>query len=170
MAALNEIIKWFHGRNLIQPPRDLMRTFWWHSECQCDIADVYSRWTYDTGWSLSWRGRAMRRTRVRRAPAPWYLSSQPSVDSLETWSMRQVTNYTHQGFNRARDYKRFLSMSRCSTHNLRASVLPFQKCVNSVSGFANSVFYRFRFAKFRFLPFQIVKIPFHFFKPYFCCQ
>ena len=33
---------------------------------------------------------------------------------------------------------------------VRASVLPFQKCVNSVSGFANSVFYRFRFAKFRF--------------------
>ena len=37
----------------------------------------------------------------------------------------------------------------------RASVFPFQKCVNSVSGFANSVFYRFRLAKFRFLPFQI---------------
>ena len=32
----------------------------------------------------------------------------------------------------------------------RASVLPFEKGVNSVSGFANSVFYRFRFAKFRF--------------------
>ena len=49
----------------------------------------------------------------------------------------------------------------------RASVLPFQKCVNSVSGFANSVFYRFRFAKFRFLPFQIFKIPFHFFQAVF---
>ena len=50
---------------------------------------------------------------------------------------------------------------------IRASVLPFQKCVNSVSGFANSVFYRFRFAKFRFLPFQIFKIPFHFFQTVF---
>ena len=49
----------------------------------------------------------------------------------------------------------------------RASVLPFQKGVNSVSGFANSVFYRFRFAKFRFLPFQIFKIPFHFFQAVF---
>ena len=49
----------------------------------------------------------------------------------------------------------------------RASVLPFQKCVNSVSGFANSVFYRFRFAKFCFLPFQIFKIPFHFFQAVF---
>ena len=37
----------------------------------------------------------------------------------------------------------------------RASVLPFQKCVNSVSGFG----------KFRFLPFQI--IPFHFFQAVF---
>ena len=46
-------------------------------------------------------------------------------------------------------------------------VLPFQKCVNSVSGFANSVCYRFRFAKFRFLPFQIFKIPFHFFQAVF---
>ena len=49
----------------------------------------------------------------------------------------------------------------------RASVLPFQKCVNSISGFANSVFYRFIFAKFRFLPFQIFKIPFHFFQAVF---
>ena len=49
----------------------------------------------------------------------------------------------------------------------RASVLPFQKCVNSVSGFANSVFYRFRFGKFRFLPFQIFKIPFNFFQAVF---
>ena len=49
----------------------------------------------------------------------------------------------------------------------RASVFPFQKCVNSVSGFANSVFYRFRFAKFRFLPFQIFKIPFYFFQAVF---
>ena len=39
--------------------------------------------------------------------------------------------------------------------------------VYSVSGFANSVFYRFRFAKFRFLPFQIFKIPFHFFQAVF---
>ena len=51
--------------------------------------------------------------------------------------------------------------------DIRASVLPFQKCVNSVSGFANSVFYRFRFAIFRFLPFQILKIPFHFFQAVF---
>ena len=51
--------------------------------------------------------------------------------------------------------------------NTRASVLPFQKCVNSVSGFANSVFYCFRFAKFRFLTFQIFKIPFHFFQAVF---
>ena len=36
--------------------------------------------------------------------------------------------------------------------------------VNSVSGFANSVFYHFRFDKFRFLPFQIFKIPFNFFQ------
>ena len=43
-------------------------------------------------------------------------------------------------------------------------VLPLQKCVNSVSGFVNSVFYLFRFAKSRFLPFQIFKIPFHFFQ------
>ena len=50
---------------------------------------------------------------------------------------------------------------------LRASVFPFQKCVNSVSGFANSIFYRFRFAKFRFLPFQIFKIPFYFFQAVF---
>ena len=49
----------------------------------------------------------------------------------------------------------------------RASVLPFQKCANSVSGFANSVFYRFRFGKFRFLPFQIFKILFHFFQAVF---
>ena len=49
----------------------------------------------------------------------------------------------------------------------RASVFPFQKCVNSVSGFANSVFYCFRFAKFRFLPFQIFKIPFYFFQAVF---
>ena len=49
----------------------------------------------------------------------------------------------------------------------RASVLPFQKCVNSVSGFANPVFYRFRFGKFRFLPVQIFKIPFHFFQAVF---
>ena len=53
------------------------------------------------------------------------------------------------------------------TPKCRASVLPFQKCLNSVSGFANSVFYRFRFAKFRFLPFQIFKIPFHFFQAVF---
>ena len=39
----------------------------------------------------------------------------------------------------------------------RASVFPFQKCVNSVSGFA----------KFRFLPFQIFKIPFYFFQAVF---
>ena len=39
----------------------------------------------------------------------------------------------------------------------RASVLPFQKCVNSVSDLANSVFYRFRYLKFRFI----------FFKPFF---
>ena len=52
-------------------------------------------------------------------------------------------------------------------HKGRASVFPFQKCVNSVSGFANSVFYRFRFAKFRFLPFQIFKIPFYFFQAVF---
>ena len=50
---------------------------------------------------------------------------------------------------------------------VRASVFPFQKCVNSVSGFANSVFYRFRFSKFRFLPFQIFKIPFYFFQAVF---
>ena len=50
---------------------------------------------------------------------------------------------------------------------IRASVFPFQKCVNSVSGFANSIFYRFRFAKFRFLPFQIFKIPFYFFQAVF---
>ena len=49
----------------------------------------------------------------------------------------------------------------------RASVFPFQKCVNSVSGFANSVFYRFRFAKFRFLPFQIFKIFVSFFQAVF---
>ncbi len=49
----------------------------------------------------------------------------------------------------------------------KASVFPFQNCVNSVSGFANSVFYRFRFYKFRFLPFQIFRIPFHFFKAVF---
>ena len=53
------------------------------------------------------------------------------------------------------------------SHTYRASVFPFQKCVNSVSGFANSVFYRFRFAKFRFLPFQIFKIPFYFFQAVF---
>ena len=45
----------------------------------------------------------------------------------------------------------------------RASVFPFQNCVNSVSGFANSVFYRFTFDKFRFLPFHIFKILFHIF-------
>ena len=50
---------------------------------------------------------------------------------------------------------------------VRASVSPFQKCVNSVSGFANSVFYRFRFGKVRFLPFQMFKIPFHFFQAVF---
>ena len=44
----------------------------------------------------------------------------------------------------------------------RASVLPFQKCVNSVSGFANSVFYRFRFAKFRFYRFRYLKFCFIF--------
>ena len=49
----------------------------------------------------------------------------------------------------------------------RASVFPFQNCVNSVSGFSNSVFYRFRFYKFRFLPFQIFIIPFHFFQAVF---
>ena len=49
----------------------------------------------------------------------------------------------------------------------RASVFPFQNCVNSVSGFANSVFFRFRFYKFRFLPFQIFRIPFHFFRAVF---
>ena len=54
-----------------------------------------------------------------------------------------------------------------TTRILRASVLPFQKCVNSVSGFANSVFYRFRFGIFRFLPFQIFKILFHFFQAVF---
>ena len=44
-----------------------------------------------------------------------------------------------------------------------ASVLPFQNCVNSVSGFASSVFYRFRIEKFRFLQIQIFKIQFHVF-------
>ena len=60
----------------------------------------------------------------------------------------------------------FVSQS-CDAMMIRASVFPFQKCVNSVSGFANSVFYRFRFAKFRFLPFQIFKIPFYFFQAVF---
>ena len=53
------------------------------------------------------------------------------------------------------------------SHQAVEPVLPFQKCVNSVSGFANSVFYRFRFAKFRFLAFQILKMPFHFFQAVF---
>ena len=45
-----------------------------------------------------------------------------------------------------------------SSYNVRrASVLPFQKCVNSVSGFANSVFYRFRFGKFRFFTVSDIK-------------
>ena len=52
-------------------------------------------------------------------------------------------------------------------HWSRASVFPFQNCVNSVSGFANSIFYRFRFFKFRFLPFQIFRIPFQIFQPVF---
>ena len=60
-------------------------------------------------------------------------------------------------------------LTPCHHTRRRASVFPFQKCVNSVSGFANSVFYRFRFAKFRFLPFQIFKIQFYF-EPYFCCK
>ena len=50
-----------------------------------------------------------------------------------------------------------------ATVTSRASVFPFQNCVNSVSGFANSVFYRFRFYKFRFSPFPIFKILFLFF-------
>ena len=54
-----------------------------------------------------------------------------------------------------------------SVQTVRASVFPFQNCVNSVSGFVNSVFYRFRFDKFRFLPFQIFKILFHFFQTVF---
>ena len=62
------------------------------------------------------------------------------------------------------------SVKRFERSNGRASVLPFQKCVNSVSGFSNSVFCRFRFGKFRFLPFQIFKIPFHFCQAFFCCQ
>ena len=65
----------------------------------------------------------------------------------------------HTGFSINRDSHR-------STIR-RASVLPFQKGVNSVSGFANSVFYRLRFAKFRFLPFQIFKILLHFFQAVF---
>ena len=53
-------------------------------------------------------------------------------------------------------------------HYHGASVFPFQNCVNSVSGFSNSVFDRFRFDKFRFfLPFQLFKIPFHFFQAVF---
>ena len=64
-------------------------------------------------------------------------------------------------------YRQLFSAVSDRDHNDRASVLPFQKCVNSVSGFANSVFYRFRFAKFCFLPFQIFKIPFHFFQAVF---
>ena len=44
----------------------------------------------------------------------------------------------------------------------RASVFPFQNCVNSVSGFANSVFYRFRFDKFRFYHFRYLKFCFNF--------
>ena len=51
----------------------------------------------------------------------------------------------------------------CTSILCRASVFPFQNYVNSVSGFANSVFYRFRFDKFRFLPFHIFKILFHIF-------
>ena len=51
----------------------------------------------------------------------------------------------------------------------RASVFPFQNCVNSVSGFANSVFYRFRFDKFRFLPFHIFNILFHIFSSHIFC-
>ena len=47
----------------------------------------------------------------------------------------------------------------------RASVFPFQNFVNSVSGFAITFFYRFRFCKFRFL--QIFSIPFNFFQAVF---
>ena len=50
------------------------------------------------------------------------------------------------------------------------SVFAFQIGVNSVSGLANCGFYSFTFDKFHFLPFQIFKIPFHFYKPYFWCQ
>ena len=60
-----------------------------------------------------------------------------------------------------------ITVVNCNVNNTRASVFPFQNCVNSVSGFANSVFYRFRFYKFRFLPFQIFRIPFHIFKALF---
>ena len=71
------------------------------------------------------------------------------------------------GIDKDNERKRMGAKSRKRASMCRASVLPFQKCVNSVSGFANSVFYRFRFAKFRFLPFQIFKIPFHFFQAVF---
>ena len=57
--------------------------------------------------------------------------------------------------------------TKLTSHIYRASVFPFQNCVNSVSGFANSVFYRFRFYKFHFLPFRIFRIPFHFFQAVF---
>ena len=48
-------------------------------------------------------------------------------------------------------------------HSPRASVFPLQNCVNSISDFADSVFFRFRFEnirfryeKFRFVYFQSV--------------
>ena len=63
----------------------------------------------------------------------------------------------------------FIGVLSLNVESSRASVFPFQNCVNSVSGFANSVFFRFRFYKFRFLPFQIFRIPFHFFKAVFWC-
>ena len=47
------------------------------------------------------------------------------------------------------------------THTSLAKVVfSFQKCINSISGFANSVFYRFRYLN---------SLSF-FFKPYFWCQ
>ena len=52
----------------------------------------------------------------------------------------------------------------------RASVLPIQKCVNSVSGFANSVFYRFRFAKIPFFTVSDIKNAVSFFSSRIFCQ
>ena len=49
----------------------------------------------------------------------------------------------------------------------RASVFPFQTCLNSVSGFANSVFYPFKILQIPFFLFLIFKIPFHFFQAIF---